>query len=355
MSEWDWIHRLVSEAYRDNDTARILMYEHFSQALDIGGEAPDKSLDLLDQSRMIARELGEKWWVQLINHWELNTLLYYKRDYSQVIEKAVKAVVEVRKPEYEHFPLRVYLHNDLVSAYLGIDPIGYREQIQAAIDYMESQPPPDINFHQVMLILKADFLCINGNFDLALKYAFAILEESEQGEHYLSSAYSVLCNIAFARRDWQKMKEWALPGEMAARRTHYESNLIELLAWNAVAARQLGADQEALRFFHAATQHLAAYGSEPHADSYKAMAAYHELSGDPAKACRIRERQLEVLEGKARYFAECQCRLEIVRLRKALGLPIEDAAAGAREAVSYLKDPSLMLKQLEDYLHVSSQ
>ncbi|MBN1428930.1 MAG: hypothetical protein JXB07_11140 [Anaerolineae bacterium] len=332
------------------DDARIAMDERFRSAFKFMDEDPDMALDLLSQSRLIAQELDEKWWVQLSNHWELQTLLFYKRDYNHVLEKAVKAAVEVRKPEYENFPQRICLHEDLIYSYLESDPIGYSEQIRSAIEYMESQVTPDLECRFCVSGLKTHFTILTGDIDLALDLALKYVEQSEHEDHYLSSAYIYLCAIAFARQDWQKMKDWALAGEVVSRRRNRENNLVEMLTCNAVATRCLGDEKEALRLCQAATQRAAGYGARLGARYYQMLAAYHELGGDLKKACQVRDRQLHEIEGTARHFVECQCRLEIVRLRKALGLPFEDAADGVRTAAKRLKEPSYILKQLESYL-----
>ncbi len=46
---------------------------------------------------------------------------------------------------------------------------------------------------------------------------------------------------------------------------------------------------------------------------------------------------------------ECQCRVEILRLRKALGLPIDAALKEARAATEKLKNPAPMMEKIGSF------
>ena len=63
-------------------------------------------MNLLEDGRRLARLLNEPWWVLFFEHWALETLIYYKDDYREVIDRGVKATLELRRPLYDHYPLR---------------------------------------------------------------------------------------------------------------------------------------------------------------------------------------------------------------------------------------------------------
>src|SRR5262249_10308590 len=47
-----------------------------------------------------------------------------------------------RKPQYEGMPQRMGIFEDLVGAYMGIDPAGYEQQIREALAYVETLITP---------------------------------------------------------------------------------------------------------------------------------------------------------------------------------------------------------------------
>ena len=144
MSVWDWISEFESKAYASNDPERQQLVEYYYIAQEFHDYDHDRALALLQQGREFARRLGEPWWVLFYEHWRIQVLLFHKRDYTAALDAAVRAAVEVRKPIYAHLPQRICLHEDVISAYAGIDPAGHATKIQQALDYMESEITPDL-------------------------------------------------------------------------------------------------------------------------------------------------------------------------------------------------------------------
>ena len=105
---------------------------------------PQRSLELVREARALAVQLREPWWILLMDHWRLQRLLHYIRDIPPALELAVQATLEARKPEYEQLPQRVCLHEDLIYAYLCIDPPGYGDLIRQALDFMREQVTDDL-------------------------------------------------------------------------------------------------------------------------------------------------------------------------------------------------------------------
>src|SRR5262249_58918739 len=90
---------------------------------------PDRTLTMLAEARTLAEQMGESWWVLFIDHWRLQALLNFKLDFRNVLDIAVGATLEARKPQYANFPQRICLHEDLISSYLGIDPFGHADAV----------------------------------------------------------------------------------------------------------------------------------------------------------------------------------------------------------------------------------
>src|SRR5262249_40568670 len=108
---------------------------------------PDRSLELCEEGRRQAQALNEPWWVLFFDHWKSTALMHWKRDFRTILDHTVRLALEVRKPHFEQHPLRLTVFDDLVSAYLGIDPEGHAAAIQQALDYLETEVPnePDSN------------------------------------------------------------------------------------------------------------------------------------------------------------------------------------------------------------------
>src|SRR5688500_15038929 len=124
MSLGDWIYDFLVDAHRSGDEERLRIWEIRQRAFEAGKDDPDAMLKALGEARLLAQRLGEKWWVLYFDHWRLQALFNYKLDYTDVLELATRATLEARKPEYALFPQRVCLHEDLISAHMGIDPLG---------------------------------------------------------------------------------------------------------------------------------------------------------------------------------------------------------------------------------------
>src|SRR5205823_998324 len=91
--------------------------------------------------------------------WRVIALLGYKHDFRNVLDLAAHCALEVRKPQYAGHPWRFAAYNNLVAAYVGIDPEGHAEQIRQALAYLDAELPPEPNDDRyVMLGEKRQFL-----------------------------------------------------------------------------------------------------------------------------------------------------------------------------------------------------
>ena len=53
----------------------------------------------------------------------------------------MQAALEVRKPQYAAYDGRTGLFDNLIAAYLGIDPGGYADSVLQAMDYLDKEVP----------------------------------------------------------------------------------------------------------------------------------------------------------------------------------------------------------------------
>lgn len=355
MSISDWWFNLIRQAYAEGDVQRIWMYYAFEHGYDLREDNPDEAIQWIRQSRNIAASLGEAWWVQMMNHWELQMLLFFKRDYTDALDLAVKATVEVRKPQYQGFPQRVCLHEDLINTYRGRDPWGYRELIQAAIAFMSDAVTPDIQCYQCLQSLKIAFALDLERLPQAREQALqlqAICQERRDrsyADYHLASTYVYLCEIAHKTQACDDLRTWAELGEPVARRADDNHALMRLLIWQAVAHRYDDNEAEAGRLSHLASVYARNYGAGPGAGYYTALAVFHEMGDDLELALQTYEQQLDTLVNTAQYYRECLCRLEIIRLRKALGYNVDEVISGLEAVMHHMKDAAHIRKKLLDY------
>lgn len=353
---WQWVIDAARLAQENQDQPRMDLYLLFSEAMDLIETNPDRSLQLMRAGQALARNLNERWWLQLFVHWELQVQMFFRCDYHGVIERSVEAVLEVlSRPEYTRFPQRVCLHEDLIVAYKERDPHGYRQEIEQAIEYMEANAHPDWDCSFCLNSKRVEAAIDAKEFGRARTLGLAYAERSRDRLHYLSDAHQMLCEVAFHDKDWERLLEWSLRVEQVAREDAKDGQpdrrgLMVGLAWQAVAQRQLGNESLARSLYTGAAQLYANYRAEPVHTYFDAMAGFHDVRDEHKASLNIRQHQLKRLEGQARYFKECECRLEVLRLKKALDMPLaEDVAALRQMTTQYLKAPDFILNQLAPY------
>src|SRR4051794_15484005 len=107
MSVWQWVDEFRRDARARGDEDRLrLLSLHSSAQMRISSD-PERALDLLREARTLAVKTDEPWWVLLSDHWRLQVLLHYPFDSRPVLDGAVRATLEARKPEYARLPQRV--------------------------------------------------------------------------------------------------------------------------------------------------------------------------------------------------------------------------------------------------------
>ena len=329
-----------------NDDPRAEIFKLINQAQMQFESAPDQAVALLERGRDLARQLGDTHRALYCEHWRLQVLLFYKRDYGAALESAVRAAVEARAPAYTNLTERICLHEDMIYAYVGVDPVGYAAAIERALDYMEAEITPGLQCSECLQELKAEFRLELGDLDRALEEGLRHLAIGRNNSFRQAVAYKQLCYIAFQRADWEALAGWARAGEQAARgENHY---LIEFLAWQALIARRDGDEAAARRYYRHATSLAGRMGATPARAYFDALCAYHEAAGDMERALRIRERQVATPQERGQTTGACRCLLAHARLLARTGQPHKAEVTAARELAQRLADPAPLLAQIAE-------
>jgi hypothetical protein len=353
MSLWDWIHEFERRARAAGDRERLRLVRIDDEAYSYRETDPAKALALFDEGKRLAQRLGESWWVLYYERWHVHALLHFQRDYRHVLDLAVRNTLEARKPLYDNFPQRISIHEDLVSAYIGIDPDGYAEPIRAALDYLEAQAPPSLECRLHLLGLRREFALQRGRLDEAHEAArrsLAVIAERPRhstAEHYAVFVYSGLCVVHFGRGEWAELREAAGLGEEVGRRVGHKLELSEFLLWQALLARRAGDEDRARLLCVRATGQVGRLRMPPDAPYYDALCTYHELGGRPEAALAVRDRELAAIRDQGRLAYEFRCRLKRCRLLARLGRPLGGEVAAARAAAERLRNPAPRLAELD--------
>jgi hypothetical protein len=356
MDVWDWVDDFERQARARGDDRRLRLVSLHPEAYEHRETNPDRALALFEEGRRLACALREPWWVLFYDHWRATALMHFKRDLRHVLDLVVQTTLEVRKPLYERHPLRLAVFDDLVAAYLCIDPRGYAPAIAEALRYLEEEVPAEGEPRYMLLARQRAFAFELGMLDEALalaRRALALADTDPDARlalHHNVFTYATLCKVAQRKGDWDALGENARAGEEHARRRGHKLELAQFLVWRALWARHERAEEEARRRVRQATAQVARLGMPPTEAYHDALAAFYELAGDLPAALEVRRRQLADLAGKGHLAVEADCRIKTCRLLASMGLPTQEEAEGARGAVARLRAPEWYWGELQKAL-----
>lgn len=354
MSVWDWIGEFREETHRSGDRDRTRLLQLYESASNYCRSDPDIMLGLLNEGRALAERLGEAWWVLFYDHWRLQALLHFKGDYREAVDIAVRATLEARKPQYANLPQRVCLHEDLIHAYVGVDPEGHAERITQALDYMTKEVKQDVECRFCIQQCRSEFALRRERWEEAKAASLSLLAmaDDEPNRHTATfhsiDACADLCAAALALEDWETLRTWANAGEeMAQGKDDKILTLARFLVWKAILARRDGDEERARRLLRGARSRVGRVKAFAGEKFYDAWSAYHEQGAEWDAAFKVREVELAAILGKGRLDHEARCRLKRCRLLAKLGQPLDEERQRAREAAHRLKSPQKYLEELD--------
>lgn len=349
MSVWDWIHEHDTQAIQAGDFDRLRLRELFDEAGEYFQRDPDLALALLRDGINLAKSLNQPWWVLFFEHWTLQVLTWFKFDFRDAVSRAVRCVLEARKPGYERLPQRICLHEDLIWAYMGVDPLGHQAEVRQALDYMSQEIDDSLECRFCLMELRTEFALARQEINEAESWARQELALAcdAGADHYELSCYVTLCTIAGRREDWDALEQWVPLAESLARQRKKDAELSTALAWKAVLARARGDEELARRSRRQALAARSRIKSQPSPNHFAALIRYHELAEQWEDALQVLEYQLSLLKDCSRNYLECRCRIRRCELLARLGRLDETARNEAREAARRLRDPAPHLQEID--------
>ncbi len=353
MSLWDWFNEFERRAWEQRDRERLRLCQAYHQGYQLREKDPDQAFLIFSEARQLAQQLGEPWMVLFYDEWRVTALLHFKRDYRNVLDLAVQAALEVRKPQYATYEGRFGIFDNLIAAYLGIDPGGYADAVHQAMDYLDKELPREPDSHRYLLLARRRIFCLElDRFDEALEWALKEMaladgdRDRHRAEHFLAFVYCALCHVAAARGDWDNLAGWSETGDAVTRRVGHQVELAELLAWRAAVARKRGEEEKAMRLARSAAARQKAQRMPPSRGFYEGLCLYHELGGDLPNMLAVRDRELKDVSGWGRFLTEARCRVNRCTLLARMGRPPDEELAAARAAAGKLRDPAPLLAEL---------
>ncbi len=352
MTIWDWIHEQRSRAEASGDREGLRLCRLHADAYELRQDDPARMMEMLDEGRRIAQRRREPWWAAFFEHWQIETLIYYLEDYREVVERAVKLTLEVRRPAFDGFPLRFGVWCNLVAAYLCVDARGHAAAIREALAYLRTVTPDEGGDAYLLMARRHWFAYEMGDYAEAERLARQELamcqgdDDRNLGMHHEVDTHKALCWIAFRTGDVAMLDTHARAGEELARRLGYSYEQALCTLWRAVCAIQAGDEHQARPLFRQGVARMGRLGQPPGESYFDAVARYHELAGDPEAEWATREAELAAMRGKGQSAYETMVRIKRVRLLRRLGRPWRAEEDEARAAAGKLRDPAWHLREL---------
>ncbi len=349
MSVWEWIEDDRIDAYLSNDRDRLRLHQLLDEGISHRQDDPDRALKILEHGRDLAHSLHEVRWVLMFDHWRLQVMLFKNSDYREVLDLAMQATLEACRPEFKDFPQRICLQEDLISAYVAIDPEGHAEAIERALEYMKRELTPGLECRHCVQDCRIDYHMACGRFEDAQEHgrqALAMADE-EDSDFYRAEACARLCRIAYRLGDFESLAGWAEIGEMAACRRRNKEHFAVFLLWKGVLAARTEQGEDAQTLHDRALQQIRQLLCQPGELFFDALATFHIACGQPEKALQVKEEELAAIEGMGRTAYEARIHLERCHILASMHKLGEDDIAKADEAFGRLREPARFRAELK--------
>jgi hypothetical protein len=355
MDLWGWFNERREDFRRTGDRERMRLVTLHHEGFALQETNPDGSYEIFTEGRNLAKRLDEPWFVYFYDVWRVQALTSYRQDYRNVLELAVHCVLEGRKPAFEHHPWKLAASNHLIDCYLGIDSLGYAEQIREALDYLEEVIEPGPNSHRyVMTRHKRQFALDREALDEARSLALEVLaltdadDEGHRSRWFALPCLLDLAWIAWRQGDWESVAGQVDQAEgLAPRVDQSQAEMAEAQVWQAVLCRRAGEEEGARRYTRAAAGRMSRLRSPAGPRYYDVLSLFFELGGDLERVVKVRDRELEGIADRGRLAYECDVLTKRLKALTRAGRLEEADIAAVRAAAGKLRKPEPYLAKIE--------
>jgi hypothetical protein len=189
------------------------------------------------------------------------------------LERAVRLMVEIQKPQYLNCPFLIRCYENLISAYALFDPVGYAQEILDTIDYVLSHLMLDANHHIRILQRCTDVYIALEQWEQAKKSGeeSQLLAEAHSKTFDIAFSALKLCHIAHKLQN-EELLLMQIDKALYGLTTYPDnSNWEAVLLWQAVLAKYRN-DTKAQNSFYDKAWNLA--NDSRHGASNEAITAY---------------------------------------------------------------------------------
>jgi hypothetical protein len=356
MNIWDWVADYQKKAQADGDKQRLRLTEIFPAAWPHRETAPERMLQMFREGRWLAQQLDEPWWMLFFDYWQVGTLMYWMRDFRDVNDLAISAMLKARSLAFAGCPLNVAIHRDLTNYYLAVDALGYEERIRELINFIEREFAIEGEDRYLLLGDKCTLAQELEHWDEAENFALHELSLVDGDDprnnpvHHAIFTYTWLCWIAYQRQSWNELSQWARVGEDRSHKAGYGEQEAEFLAWQALLARRERDEEGAQRLKRRASSRISRLRLAWSPCYWFALSAFHKVGGELERSLRVWQRAMGSIAGHGRLALECDYRLEQCRVLAKLGRLGDDDVAAASASAARLLKPAIALGKLERIL-----
>jgi hypothetical protein len=352
--EWNEYWRRVRQWQSAGDSERLRLIQLADEAFRYRETDPERAFALLTRGRDEATRLDEPWWVLFFEHWRLSALVGDAEDFARALPLAMELMVRISAPACRNHQSRVSILTAVLTTYIGIDPVGFKDEIERGLAHLEGIiPSGPVSERHVLHFRRTEYLAATERWDEAHDLALRALALADQLREPHNRVWwrawflFLLCEVcdALGKTDLLADHGGTLV-ELSRQTVHLRRTEAVGLCWQAVAERWAGKEQRATRLIHQALALL------PDLDTGNIicagpMARYHELANDLRAAVGVRERALADLERKGHLHRACQMHLERCRLLAQMGECTSADLATARQIAARLRVPQWFLDKLD--------
>jgi hypothetical protein len=351
----EWLGSQARGFREEQNPLGLRMMECYLRAYEARESDPDLAFSSYTEGKHIAGQLGDPWWVLFYESHRIEALLHFKRDYRNVLDMVVQCVADLRKPTNAAYPGRWSVWDNLIAAYLGIDPVGYEAELRQAMDYLDKEIPAEPESSRYLLLARKRIFEVECDrpreaYEACMRELDLCASDKEQSQaiHFAVFTYCSLCAIAALARDWDTLASWSSTAEELARIKGHHCELSEALAWQAVAAHQQGDKEKAHKAYLNASTHMSRLKMPPKRGYYDALSTYHLHRGDLPAALAVRDGELKMVAGWGRLLYETRVHVQRAWLLAGMGQLQEGDLATARAAAGKLRKPESYLKEIDE-------
>ena len=313
---------------------------------------PDRAAALFRQCIDGFRVAGDERAELEATHWLLQTLNCFAGRYGEALDVGVRAVVKVKGPQYADFTTRICLHEDLISAYIGVDPEGYETEIRDLLDYMRAEIAPNAQCAFCLRYRSFDLEWWLENFEAASEIAHDALSKAQSGfygQWHRVGYLGELCDLACASGGLgaDQMEAWASEREELARGSSRSSLYSACALYRACGLRFAGDVVGAKKQLKRARSFFKTHGPTGFEEYFVAARYYAQIGDEWDAVAALCDAELEILRDKSApartarvHRWKCQALARVGKL-DAETLQLARAIAGK------LRAPHAELKRLE--------